>query len=164
MIRTTVFTLAAVLAAGSIATAAQAGTAPLVMTVNGLPNPSSIGQTVTFTATFSGPAAACSATIRDMDNAVDLCTTGSTAGTNAATCSAAFATAGPRTVQVSGTFGGCPTNGAVTYFHTVNAVATVPTVGEWTMWGLAGLLLMFGAGLAARHVRRTHGDDGLSAG
>lgn len=154
MIKTTAFALAAVLAVGSMATSAQAGTSPLVTTVNGAPNPSNIGQTVTFTATFSGPAAACSATIRDMNNAVDLCTTGSTAGTNAATCSAAFATAGPRTVQVSGTYGGCPTMGTVNYVHTVNGVAAVPTVGEWTMWGLAGLIALGGGVVLSRRARR----------
>ncbi len=125
--------------------------------ISGAPNPSTVGQTVTFTATFNGTPANCTATIRDNTNSVTLCTTGSTAGTNSATCSASFATPGARTVGNSGVGGtsGCTANGAPTYVQTVNAaVVSVPTVGEWTMWGLAGLIALGGGVVLARRSRR----------
>jgi hypothetical protein len=40
--------------------------------------------------------------------------------------------------------------------HAVNAAPTpVPTVGEWTMWGLTGLLLIGGGVFASRRFRAT---------
>lgn len=156
MIKATVFALAAVLAAGSIATAAQAGVSTVANAVSGSPNPSNIGQTVTFTATFNANAADCTATIRDRTNAVTLCTTGSTGGTNAATCTATFATAGDRDIEISAASGSMSICGSTgpTYTHTVNAVAApVPTVGEWTMWGLMGLIALGGGVMLARRSR-----------
>lgn len=40
--------------------------------------------------------------------------------------------------------------------HTVNAApAAVPTVGEWTLWGFTGLLLIGGGVFASRRFRAT---------
>ncbi len=140
---------AIIILAGTLATAAHAG-GPSLTTVSGAPNPSTVGQNVTLTATFSS-ATSCSVAFVDQTNGnAPLCTASSVASTTG-TCTANFATAGTRTVQ--GAAGG-PCFGTQIYSQTVNAApATVPTVGEWTMWGLAGLFVLGGAAMLARRTR-----------
>ncbi|WP_298160482.1 hypothetical protein [Brevundimonas sp.] len=50
-----------------------------------------------------------------------------------------------------------------TYSQTVNTAVAVPTVGEWTLWGLTGLLLLGGAVVLARRSRQSAGPDDLGA-
>lgn len=144
-----------------MAAAAAQASAPLA-SVSGGPNPSTVGQSVTLTATFTGT---CDGTVAFTDGGngnAALCTA-TVPGTNTGTCLASFPTPGVRTVTgtPSGTFNCVGT--AQTYSQTVNAAAIVPTVGEWTMWGLASLLLIGGAVMLARRTRQTAGPDDLGA-
>lgn len=53
---------------------------------------------------------------------------------------------------------GCPASISAPMSVTVTAApapAAVPTVGEWTMWGLAGVLLIGGGVVASRRFRAT---------
>lgn len=146
-----IFATGAAAALLSFAGIAQAGT-PSLTGVSGAPNPSTVGQPVTITATLSSGGITCSVPVVDQTNGnASLCTVNFT-GSSTATCIANFATPGSRIVGTNGP-GFC--SGAVTYSQTVNAAPTaVPTVGEWTLWGLAGTMLIGGGALLARRTRR----------
>lgn len=144
------FATGAALAVLGFAGVAQAG-GPNLTTVSGAPSVSTVGQPVTITATLNGPTS-CPVTVVDQTNGNAPLCTANFFNSATATCVANFATPGIRTV--SGTASGS-CYGTTTYSQTVNAAATaVPTVGEWTMWGLAGAMLIGGAAVLARRTRR----------
>lgn len=153
---------AAILAAGVVLTlsanAAQAGVPVVVIAT---PSPSTASQSVTLS--FSTHVAGCSgAEVLFSDTtgggaATVLCNAFIAAGNpGVATCSTPGIPTGVRTIkgEITGA-GPCPLLSATTS-HTVNAAPTaVPTVGEWTMWGLTGLLLIGGGVFASRRFRTT---------
>ncbi|WP_426038330.1 hypothetical protein [Brevundimonas sp. DC300-4] len=142
----------AVMTTAAFASAAQAG-GPQLTTLSGSPNPSTAGTPVTITATFSY-AGTCSVAVVDQTNSdAPLCTI-NTAGSSTGTCAANFASGGVRIVRgIASGPSGC--YDIRSYVQTVNAVATaVPTVSEWTMWGLAGLIALGGGVALARRSRR----------
>lgn len=51
----------------------------------------------------------------------------------------------------------CPSSSATTTLVVNAAPTAVPTVGEWTMWGLAGLLLIGGGAVASRRFNIARG-------
>lgn len=142
----------AVMTMAAFASTAQAGGTSL-MTLSGSPNSSTAGTPVTITATFSN-SGTCSVAVVDQTNgSTPLCTI-NTGGLSTGTCAANFASSGVRTVRgaASGP-SGC--FGSQSYVQTVNAVAAaVPTVGEWTMWGIAGLIALGGGLVLSRRSRR----------
>ena len=145
------FATGAALAVLSFAGVAQAGTPPSLIAIDGVPNASTVGQPVTITATLNF-ASTCPVPVVDQTNGNAPLCTANFANAAIATCVANFATPGIRTVRGTAS-GACI--GTTTYSQTVNAVATaVPTVGEWTMWGLAGAMLIGGAAVLARRTRR----------
>lgn len=125
----------------------------MLSSVSGAPNPSTVGETVTLSATYDS-ASGCAVSFVDQTNGnATLCTTNS--GTNPVTCTTSFATPGTRTVVGTNTNPGACFGTPRSYSQTVNSVAaTVPTVGEWTLWGLAGAMLIGGAAVLARRTRR----------
>lgn len=152
---------AASLAAGAAlalfmsAGAAQAGFAPITTA----PNPSVAGASVTLQSTGFGPACAgANVEFRDVTGggAKPLCSA-TTDGVSPVICSTNdLDEAGLRMVQAIVTAGPCPGMATAITGHTVNAAPTpVPTVGEWTMWGLTGLLLIGGGVFASRRFRAT---------
>ncbi len=136
--------------------AAQAG----FPTVTTTPNPSVAGASVTLSSTAFG--ASCSgATVefRDITGLPEkaLCN-GSVSGAGAVSCSTNLLTdAGARTVRgVVVTGVGVCTAGVISAPATHNVTAApagVPTTSEWTLWGLAGLLLLGGGVVASRRFR-----------
>lgn len=153
---------AASLAAGAVlalilgASTAQAGTPP---TVIASPNPSAAGATVTLNLTISsGACTGDQVEFRDVTGGGNALLCGTSVGAGApgvATCPTnVLTTPGARTIQGKST--GVCTWAVATAPHTVNTAPTaVPTVGEWTMWGLAGLLLIGGGVFASRRFRAT---------
>ncbi|HEY1073430.1 hypothetical protein [Brevundimonas sp.] len=156
---------AAGLAAGTVlalflgAGAAQAGfsTPSTVAVTSQTPGASTPGGSVTLgvTVTPGDAVSTCTGSVLISDAASPVsCTASLTPGAGASTgsCSVGFPTAGVRTLNLAYTSGnGICANSAGTASHTVNAApAAVPTVGEWTMWGLAGLLLIGGGMVASR--------------
>jgi hypothetical protein len=152
---------AGVAATGVITAAGSAYASATLTSVVGAPSPSTVGQSVTLTATFD---IVCTGSVAFTDGGngnAALCTA-NLAGSTTGTCSAPFPTPGTRTV--TGTPSGITCGGLTrTYSQTVNAAAAVPTVGEWTMWGLAGLLLTGGAVMLARRTRQMSGPGDLGA-
>lgn len=135
------------------AEASHAGSGPPVVAVSAAPNPSLVNQTVTLTATLGGTGS-CSVDFVDESNGDAPLCTATTTGPGRARCTASFGTAGVRTVRGTNSTPSCQAS-SVTYTHTVNAVAApVPTVGEWTLWGLAGMILIGGTAVLARRARR----------
>jgi hypothetical protein len=154
----------------AFATASHAGGVGTVTSVTGqAPSTSIVGQPVTLTASVTGGSGTCTGnvTFTDTAAAATICTAALTGAVSpfTASCSGSFPVAGTRNLTAAyGGVGGCNSSTSLSVIQTVNAApATVPTMAEWAMWGFAGLLLMFGAGLAARRVRRSQ-DDGFSAG
>lgn len=135
--------------------AAQAGTPSVVVAT---PNPSVAGETVSLNLTiFSGSCTGDSVEFRDITgggNAL-LCGTVVAGTPGVASCPTnVLTTPGARTVE-GRSIGVCSWAVATTS-HTVNAApAAVPTVGEWTLWGFTGLLLIGGGVFASRRFRAT---------
>lgn len=139
--------------------AAQAGGASAGAVVVS-PNPSTVGQSVNLSYTVPSPSCGgAMVAFSDVTAApVALCSNSPMVAdgvSSTATCAAALNTAGTRTIQANVSAGPC-----IGYFNTqsqiVNAApAAVPTVGEWTMWGLTGLLLIGGGVFASRRFRTT---------
>ena len=136
--------------------AAQAGGATMIAT----PNPSLAGQSVTLSSNNFGPGCSGAAVeFRDVTGGANkvLCTATVDAG-GAVSCSTTQLTdTGSRTINAVVTSPG-PCLGGTAYAapQIVNAApAAVPTVGEWTMWGLTGLLLIGGGVFASRRFRTT---------
>ncbi len=145
------------------ASSVHAGDGVILTSVLGAPNPSTVGQSVTLTATFSLPCTG-SVAFTDGGNGNQALCTANIIGSTTGTCSAPFPTPGARTVT------GTPSGGLTTcrgmtrtYSQTVNTAVAVPTVGEWTLWGLTGLLLLGGAVVLARRSRQSAGPDDLGA-
>lgn len=134
---------------------AQAG----VPAISTAPNPSTAGQAVTLNWAIGGVCTGSTAEFSDVTGGgnVPLCQ-GVVDGLVGATCSTnALNVAGVRSVRGSFAAGPCVAATA-TVPHTVNAAPTaVPTVGEWTMWGLAGLLLIGGGAIASRRFKFASG-------
>lgn len=148
-------TAGAALALFMSAGAAQAGGVP-IMTA---PNPSVAGASVALQSTTFGlgcPGA--NVEFRDVTGggAKPLCNATSSGVTPVVCSTNALDEAGVRMVQAVVTSGPCLGAVSVSTPHTVNAAPTpVPTVGEWTMWGLTGLLLIGGGVFASRRFRAT---------
>ncbi len=126
------------------------------------PDPSVAGALVTLSATVT-PAtpATCFGTVTFTDQTAAspaLCSALTTATDPAvATCSASFAGPdGPHDIvatYVSSSV--CIGSASAITTHTVTgSVVAVPTVGEWTMWGLAGLIALGGGVVLSRRARR----------
>lgn len=154
--------IAASFASALVASTALAGTPGTVTTVTGQsPNPSTVGASVNLTATVTNPSAAqCFGSVQFLDGATPLGATAAlttvNAGSSSVTASRVFPTAGTRSVTASYTSSnGCPNSVSAAVNQTVNAVAAaVPTAGEWTMWGLAGLIALGGGIVLSRRNRR----------
>lgn len=141
------------------ASAAQAGS-PLATTLNMTPNPANAGQTVTLEATVASSSMGCTGSV-DFKNSVtntSLCSAGLTVmnpNSSVASCAITPA-AGTYNVQAHAT-GTCTISSAIIPLTVNAAPAAVPTVGEWTMWGLAGLLLIGGGAVASRRFNVARG-------
>lgn len=138
------------------ASAAQAGGPNITVA----PNPSVAGQSVTLSSiNFGGGCSGTNVEFKDTTGGANkvLCNALVSAG-GAVSCSTNLLTdAGARTITgVVTTPGPCVGRTGFAATQTVNAAPTaVPTVGEWTMWGLAGLLLIGGGVFASRRFRAT---------
>ncbi|MBB5746516.1 Ig-like domain-containing protein [Brevundimonas variabilis] len=154
--------IAASFASALVASTALAGAPGTVTTITSQsPNPSTVGASVNLTATVTNPSAAqCFGAIQFLDGGTPLggaaALTTVDPGSSSVTASRVFPTAGARSVTASYTStNGCPTSASAAVTQTVNAVAAaVPTVGEWTMWGLAGLIALGGGIVLSRRSRR----------
>lgn len=148
---------AAGLAAGAVllfATAGQAGV-PSITALTVSPNPATAGQTVTLGATVGSPGLSCTGSVDFKDTVANttVCSSALTVvnpNISTASCTATRS-AGSYTLRAD-TFGACPSSSAPATL-VVNAASAVPTVGEWTMWGLTGLLLIGGGAIASRRFR-----------
>ena len=141
------------------ASAAQAGfiTPSNVAVTSQTPGASTPGGSVTLgvTVTPTDMASVCTGSVLISDAASPVsCTANLTpsAGASMGSCSVGFPTPGVRNLNLTYTSSSAICiNSTGTATHTVNAAPTaVPTVGEWTMWGLAGLLLIGGGTVASR--------------
>lgn len=145
--------LALFLGAGS----AQAGfsaTTTLSMT----PNPATAGQSVTLGATVASFGANCTGSVNFKETVANstICTSNlSIVNPNTSTASCTITpAAGSYSVRAE-TTGMCVSSSTISTLTVNAAPAAVPTVGEWTMWGLAGLLLIGGGAVASRRFRAT---------
>lgn len=149
---------AAGLAAGAVllfAAASQAGVASTT-TLSVSPNPATAGQTVTLGATVGSPGLSCTGSVDFKDTVANttVCSSALTVvnpNTSTASCTATRS-AGSYTLRAD-TGGICPSSSAPATLVVNAAPAAVPTVGEWTMWGLTGLLLIGGGAIASRRFR-----------
>lgn len=154
--------IAASFASALVASTAFAGISSTTTTITGQsPNPSTVGASVNLTATVTNPSnAQCSGSVQFFDSGTPLggaaTLTTVTVGSSSVTASRVFPTPGTRSVTAAYTTdNSCPNSGSAAVNQTVNAVAaTVPTVGEWTMWGLAGLIALGGGIVLSRRNRR----------
>lgn len=140
------------------ASAAQAGTPPTIIAT---PNPSVASAAVTLRITnFSPACAGANVEFRDITGGADKTLCGASVdGTGAVTCvTNVLNETGVRTIRAVATIAPCLGTMTLSTSHTVNAApAAVPTVGEWTLWGLAGLLLIGGGAVASRRFRVARG-------
>ena len=139
------------------ATAGQAGV-PTTTTITVSPNPASAGQTVTLGATVNSPGFSCTGAVdfRDTVANATVCSSPLTVldpNTSTASCTTTRP-AGSYTLRAD-TLGMCTSFSAPATLVVNAAPAAVPTVGEWTMWGLTGLLLIGGGVVASRRFRAT---------
>jgi len=131
---------------------AHAGIVPIATT----PNPSTAGQAVTLNWSVGGVCTGSTAEFSDVTGGGNVVLCQGVVGGSGAFCSTnALNVAGARSIQGRFATGPCvgTTSGGA---HTVLAAPTpVPTVGEWTLWGLTGLLLIGGGVFASRRFRAT---------
>ncbi|WP_312784716.1 Ig-like domain repeat protein [Brevundimonas sp.] len=80
-------------------------------------------------------------------------------GSSSGSCTLSGSAIGVGTHTIGAAYGGggtCLSSTAASNITlTVVAATAVPTVGEWTMWGLAGVLLIGGGVVASRRFRAT---------
>ncbi|MNS42632.1 hypothetical protein D3C72_750150 [compost metagenome] len=142
--------LAMVMSAGT----AQAGVASITVA----PSPSVAGQSVTLSSSNFGSCSGANVEFRDVTGGASKTLCNATVAGGAVSCVTNQLTdTGLRTLQgVVTTPGPCLGVLAIAPSHTVNAAPTaVPTMSEWTLWGLAGLLLIGGGVFASRRFRAT---------
>jgi hypothetical protein len=135
---------------------------PTTTVVTASANPITTSQTVGLTATITNAAGqTCTGVVTyEVVGGPGLCGTAvntAAAGTSTAHVCNQTGTAlgGPGTYNIRSTYAGggtCQASTSANLSVTVLAAApsAVPTVGEWTMWGLAALLLIGGGAVASR--------------
>lgn len=138
------------------ATAGQAGGVPSQTTLTVSPNPASAGQTVTLGATVVSPGYSCAGPLVFRDTLANTTVCSSTLtvldpNTSTASCTTTRP-AGSYTLRAD-SLGMCVSSSVPATLVVNAAPAAVPTVGEWTMWGLAGALLIGGGVFASRRFR-----------
>jgi hypothetical protein len=130
--------------------------APTTTVVTPSANPSTFGQSVTFTATVTGASATGTVTFQDNGTNIAGCV-GIALAAGRATCTTSTLTVGSHTIvaSYSGDSANAASSGSVT--QTVNAVAptattNIPTLSEWGMAILVALMAGFGV-MGARRAR-----------
>jgi Bacterial Ig-like domain (group 3) len=154
-------TAAAILLGLGLSVQAQAGVANTSVGLTVLPNPASVGQQVTLTATVTGTGVCTepTGTVTFVNGAAEIVAAGNpatlTPGTPIST--AILQTTLPLgenliTANYSGAVS-CSPGSALGLEDIINALPTVPTLAEWGKIGFAGLLLLGGVGVLARRAR-----------